>query len=561
MNFGGFRTGIAAISILLFAGAAFADEAVEPTPEANVVVEDKTPVKQEGSTTEEFTAPVPFAVAASSSDMTLPSWKAEQDTGKAWGAQPTLGDVTNNGAFSYSYPIAVPEFRGLEPKLALSYNSGRKTRTGGEYQGWLGYGWGLSGIPVIERAGYALGVPQYLPEDVYLLNGEPLAKCSDVTRGASCSAGGNWVSETENYLRIKFDETAKIWEITARDGTKTVLEAIGDIPGAPDAVVGDENDDVLLKYRWLVTSVTDTKRNNIRYKYNCVDAPVCYPSVISYFNRDSETTSADITFLYQERPDYILSANGHTISTTKKRLQTIVTRNFGQRTGGYKISYDQAPLSGASRLIEATQFGKDLVVDANGTIIDGTSLPKTEFDYNDTIGFGSKKIVPSIKGTPYQKNTIYTQYYYEPNRKRSVERDFWETSFSTIDADSDGKTEILKKNFDSSADINCNYSLIYRDTSDIDYTNQGIGIKCNAFLFAKPFDVFEDNNLSELAEAKTVQGLSAGRFGADKKKNQLMILAPATDWSSTAKVRWQAALTKNGNAFSADIAPATPSLT
>jgi hypothetical protein len=121
------------------------------------------------------------ALAQSTSDTIVKNSSTAETFGGVGGAQTTLGDVTNNGAFSYRYPIDVPAFRGLEPKLSLTYNSSRKTRTGGDYQGWLGYGWGLSGVPVIERAGAMLGAPQYGTDDVYLLNGEPLAPCVNET--------------------------------------------------------------------------------------------------------------------------------------------------------------------------------------------------------------------------------------------------------------------------------------------------------------------------------------------------------------------------------------------
>lgn len=72
-----------------------------------------------------------------------------------------LPDVSSTGGLSYEYPIDVPAFRGLEPKLALNYNSSRKTKVGGTYQGWLGYGWGLDGVPVIERMRPKLGIPSF----------------------------------------------------------------------------------------------------------------------------------------------------------------------------------------------------------------------------------------------------------------------------------------------------------------------------------------------------------------------------------------------------------------
>jgi len=56
------------------------------------------------------------------------------------------------GSFSYSIPIEVPPFRGLEPKLALAYSSEGR-------DGFPGAGWSLAGISTIERASAGRGVP------------------------------------------------------------------------------------------------------------------------------------------------------------------------------------------------------------------------------------------------------------------------------------------------------------------------------------------------------------------------------------------------------------------
>jgi hypothetical protein len=45
-----------------------------------------------------------------------------------------------SGAFTERVPIAVPWFRGLEPKLALTYSSRNGLRAGGLYAGMLGVG-------------------------------------------------------------------------------------------------------------------------------------------------------------------------------------------------------------------------------------------------------------------------------------------------------------------------------------------------------------------------------------------------------------------------------------
>ncbi|TIQ18539.1 MAG: hypothetical protein E5X51_25620, partial [Mesorhizobium sp.] len=58
---------------------------------------------------------------------------------------------SGNGNLGYAIGIDVSAFHGLEPAIALNYNSSRKTKIGGLYQGWLGYAWGLDGFDVIER--------------------------------------------------------------------------------------------------------------------------------------------------------------------------------------------------------------------------------------------------------------------------------------------------------------------------------------------------------------------------------------------------------------------------
>src|SRR5262249_13531058 len=57
------------------------------------------------------------------------------------------------GAFTYTYPIAVPPGRhGLQPDLKLVYNSQANN-------GWLGIGWDLS-LPSIQRS-TKNGVPTF----------------------------------------------------------------------------------------------------------------------------------------------------------------------------------------------------------------------------------------------------------------------------------------------------------------------------------------------------------------------------------------------------------------
>ena len=60
----------------------------------------------------------------------------------------------NSGSFSTSVPIAVPSFHGLEPGIALAYNSSGGNST-------VGVGWSLTGFSYVQRQGTDGGTPQY----------------------------------------------------------------------------------------------------------------------------------------------------------------------------------------------------------------------------------------------------------------------------------------------------------------------------------------------------------------------------------------------------------------
>ena len=519
------RIGLFASSLFLFSGSALAEEPSIPIEQKPVVTLEAVELDTPTEASETATSAKPAAAMAAAAAPGAGTTAGEENVGGAWRAQPTLGDVTNNGAFSYRYPIDVPAFRGMEPKLSLIYNSNRKTKTGGDYQGWLGYGWGLAGVPVIERAGYALGVPQYGADDIYLLNGQPLTECA--VEGASCAkgVGGNWVSEVENYLKIKFDATSNIWEVTARDGTKTTFTAVGAIAGAPTTVRGDVNNDVRLKYRWLATSIVDTLGNKVTYSYSCPELPVCYPTVISYNSRT-------IRLYYETRPDYITTANGHTLSNTTKRIKTILVQTSGVTTWGYRLSYDVAPLSGASRLTVVQLFGDNLVMDADETILSGTTLPQTSFDYNDATGFGGGKNIVLLNGPPVIEGTLSWRERDLDNRYVTKTRPVWDNTMSTLDVNSDGITEIIRN-------TDCN--LFHSPERNTSFKAKKLtGVPCRTFLL----------DGSEEKSASVVPSFTSGHFGSDRQRTQIMMLAP-TD--SKPQIRYEVTLTRKDDDFSIEV--------
>ncbi|WP_210336735.1 toxin TcdB middle/N-terminal domain-containing protein, partial [Ensifer sp. ENS05] len=288
----------------------------------------------------------------------------------------SVPEITGNGSMTQSIAIDVPAFRSLSPKLALSYDSARKSRLGGLYQGFTGYAWGLDGLDVIERASPGYGVPAFNAGDVYLLNGSELVACTAGMVSASCSAGGSHANENEDYRRIRFDSASNSWNVTARDGTVSLFRSAAAMSNYNPAA-GTPEWDMSQTGRYFLASVTDTNGNSITYQYICPEQPMCMPERISY-NHAYATH-----FFYETRPDFQIVANGHYLTWIKHRLKSIVNYANGQHHSAYSLSYDQAPLSNTSRLIKVTRWGRDVGFDGNANPISGTRKTIRQMAYDN----------------------------------------------------------------------------------------------------------------------------------------------------------------------------------
>jgi hypothetical protein len=160
-----------------------------------------------------------------------------------------------SGSFSTNFPIEVPPFRGLEPRLGLAYDS-----SGGN--GWLGVGWTLTGLSIIERAAPGRGAPRYDGNDIFLLDGVELITCST----QPCPTfGGTHRPRTENYKRIQYTSSGYgTWEVWDTNGTKSTYTPL---------FVVDTN----LTFRWALKTVQDTHGNVVTYNYWCQARPELLP--------------------------------------------------------------------------------------------------------------------------------------------------------------------------------------------------------------------------------------------------------------------------------------------
>ncbi|MER9410020.1 RHS repeat-associated core domain-containing protein [Mesorhizobium sp. M0589] len=285
-----------------------------------------------------------------------------------------LPKAGGNGNLAYAIGIDVSDFHGIEPRIALTYDSSRKTKIGGLYQGWLGYGWGLDGFDVIERATPGYGMPAYDANDIFLLDGEAMVACTAGMVSPSCSTGGTHATENESYRRIALNSTTNEWKVTDRDGTVSTFRSVAAVANLTPTA-GTPAYDLAQNYRWLLTSVTDINGNSVAYSYACV-SPVCYPITITY-------NGTMIGFHYETRPDTILMGNGRDISETTLRVKSISVWTSNVLRGAYSLTYDQAPLSNNSRLTAVTRFGTDATIAADGTISGSTSKSLGQMVYQD----------------------------------------------------------------------------------------------------------------------------------------------------------------------------------
>ncbi|MER8583557.1 hypothetical protein NKG95_33645, partial [Mesorhizobium sp. M1423] len=289
-----------------------------------------------------------------------------------------LPKSSGNGNLGYVIGIDVPDFHGIEPSIALTYESSRRTKTGGLYQGWLGYAWGLGGFDVIERASPGYGMPAFTTGDIYLLDGQAMVACVAGMASPSCATGGTHATENESYRRIGLNSTTNEWKVTDRDGTVSTFRSVAAVANLTPTA-GTPAYDLAQSYRWLLTSVTDTNGNTVTYSYTCPASPVCYPDTISYYG-------TVVKFYVETRPDLILMGNGRDISETSQRIKAISVKVGTALRNAYKLTYDQAPFSNVSRLTAVTRYGTDAAIAADGTISGGTAKLLGQMTYQNTDG-------------------------------------------------------------------------------------------------------------------------------------------------------------------------------
>ncbi|HUQ04806.1 MAG TPA: FG-GAP-like repeat-containing protein [Kofleriaceae bacterium] len=265
----------------------------------------------------------------------------------------------SHGTFSEQLRIEVPGFRDLTPNLGLSYDSS-------DGNGWVGVGWSLEGVGVVERASPGKGSPRFNTTDIYLLDGEELVPCVAGSVSPSCTTGGTHATKVESYNRIAFTGTgtASRWTITLKDGTRRIYAPVYLVNSGVDV------------YRWGLSQVIDTRGNTVTYAWGTNLYACCwdYPTSVAY-------NGTTVTFHYEPRTDLSSSAAGVGLRTVRGRIKTIDVMVSGSRVRAYKLSYGTSGATSRSLLASVQQFGTDATLDGTGTVTSGTSLPAITMQY------------------------------------------------------------------------------------------------------------------------------------------------------------------------------------
>ncbi|MBN1907681.1 MAG: VCBS repeat-containing protein [Deltaproteobacteria bacterium] len=317
------------------------DEEAIPTPEEVTTEKSKNSDKKLEEESTESVAPESVAMSMASGG------SSSSATGGVF-SNPQAVSVSQVGAASFSYPIAVPPGRnGLQPNVSLQYSSYNEN-------GWVGVGWDLD-LGSIKRS-TKKGL-NYSGTD-YVANGSELV--------ANTAWGTNFYCEKIEgaFTKYYYNTSSNYWLATAKDGTKYYYGQT-----SASRMANGSN-----TYSWQMDRVEDTNGNYMTISYTTVSNQI-YPYQISYTGKTGGLSpNKTVEFGLANRTDTISSYKTKYLVTTGKRLQTITVKVDSTTVYKYILDYDNSGPNGRSRLTQIKQV--DRTNDSN-------NLPPTNFTWVD----------------------------------------------------------------------------------------------------------------------------------------------------------------------------------
>jgi len=237
-------------------------------------------------------------VAASTTKPVIPLVTKPVEGAVAVGSIPYSAGVDNKGAATISIPIRIPQgINGMQPQLSLNFNSGGLASSAFNQttSGWLGFGWGLSGISSINRctAGKLdiqisksyLSLPDdksitkrpplaYNDTDSLCLNGELLVLVS----GSNLQPGAQYHTLTESFKLITVKGTAAEPWFEVRNPNGSVASYGHRLYSSARKIIDKNTTNLTPYFEWSIDSETDSFGNKIDYLYNKTNEAFSYQS-------------------------------------------------------------------------------------------------------------------------------------------------------------------------------------------------------------------------------------------------------------------------------------------
>ena len=313
------------------------------------------------------------------------------DTGGVVGAVDASFDVNASGAAVYTIPIKVPPgTQGVEPKIALAYNS-----QGG--YGLAGVGFELSGFSKIERCpstqvqdGF-VGTVTFSEQDRFCIDGMRLVKIGGGGAGYG-AAGSRYYTEGQTWTRVEAGPRCD-GSVTGADGgpilaggpctftatlkNGTVVE-YGDQETASCSILPGEG---LVRSYWPITKTTDPRGNTIRYTHQAEGENRCIPFRIEYTGNDrlGALPQREVRFLYDPGATPVTTFTGgvaqryfRKVSGIQTYIRSAALPGGEQLVRDYQIDYELAPDTQRSRISE--------IRECDGT---GVCLPPTVLEWQE----------------------------------------------------------------------------------------------------------------------------------------------------------------------------------
>ncbi len=310
------------------------------------------------------------------------------------------------GAAAYSIPIPVPPARGgIEPQIAITYNSQRKNPNS-----WVGYGWELE-MGAIERTAENGNIDYYDGTSFQVrFNGQ--TETLELEESNFDAAGEYGMSYSSTYrvdkYRAKIESAYNIylhlrdysdpseitdigWIVIDKGGRRYYFGLTANSRESTTSCYPWENESSCTEQewvaRWLLEDVYDANNNHMTIQYDGAKFlyQIEYQDITITFN-STYNISGDLNYYPTYREGFLSQ-----VSATARLDDITITQNETTQLMRIAFEYDDYTVNNFRYLTQITQYGAD----------DADSLPPTIFDYfeDDDLEFSSTSLVYTANST------------------------------------------------------------------------------------------------------------------------------------------------------------------